>query len=321
MGKNFKTNNPLMQEISALKKRNKKLETLEIMHRRMEKKSKEQAHHLKERIKEINCLYGISKLVEKPESSLDKIYQGIVDLIPSSWQYPEITSVLLKIKNHEFKTVNFSPTQWKQSADIVVYGVKEGTLTVNYLEKREKSHEGPFLKEERFLLNAVAERLGRTTEHKQAEKALLESEKKLKEQNILLQDKNVALREVMNQLISEKKSLEAKMLTNVDHLLLPLLRKINTKGSSIDKGYLQLLEDNLKSLTSSFGSEISKKMHKLTPREIEVCNFIKSGLSSKEIGGLLNITHRSVETYRNFIRKKLGLTNQKINLTTYLKSL
>lgn len=321
MKKNGMTTAQLMQELSALKKRNIQLERLEIERSRMEKELKEKAHSLKERIKEINCLYGISKLVEKSELSLDQIYQGIVDLIPSSWQYPEITSVILKINGSEFKTANYNPTPWRQSADIIVYNTPSGALTVNYLENRGQPHEDPFLKEERSLLDAIAERLGRTTEHKQAEIALQKSERKLKEQNILLQDKNIALREVMQQLIFEKKALEEKMLTNVDRLLLPLLKKINTKGSRIDKEYLQLLEDNLKGMTSSFGSEISKAMHKLTPREIEICNLVRGGLSSKEIAGLLNITYRSVETYRNFIRKKLGLIHRKINLTTYLKTL
>ncbi len=310
-----------MQQLFALKKKNEKLESLKISHDRIEKELEKRAHRLKERVKELNCLYGISRLVEKSEASLDNIYQGIIDLIPSSWQYPEITSAILKFRDSEFKTANFNPTQWKQSADIVVHGVKEGTLTVNYLENKERSHEGIFLKEERFLLNEIAERLGRTTERMQVKKELQKSERKLKEQNILLEDKNITLREVMNQLVSEKKNLEEKMLINVNNILLPLLQKISTKNSSIDKGYLLLLEDNLKSLTSSFGSEISKGMRKLTPREIEICNLIRSGLSSKEIGGLLNITYRSVETYRNFIRKKLGLINQKINLTTYLKTL
>lgn len=321
MGTNTDINSQLMQELSDLKKRNRQLENIEIERSRMEKEMKIQAHHLRERIKEINCLYGISKLVERPELPLNSIYQGIVDLIPSSWQYPEITSVILTIRDDTFTTANYRPTRWAQSSDIIVYGVKAGTLTVNYLEKRKKSHEGPFLSDERSLLDAVAERLGRTTEHKQAEEALMESERKLKEQNLLLQDKNIALREVMKQLISEKKNLEEKMLTNVDQLLLPVLKKIGTRGSGIDKGYLLLLEENLKALTSSFGSEISKKMHRLTPREIEICNLVRSGLSSKEIAGLLNISYRSVETYRNYIRKKLGLINRKINLTTYLQTL
>jgi len=321
MGKKLEPNDYLIQELSSLKKRNKKLESLKNSHIQIKKELEKRAHHLKERVKELNCLYGLSRLVENSEASLDIIYQGIVDLIPPSWQYPEITSVILRFKDREFKTANFNLTQWKQSSDIFVHGVKEGMLTVNYLEEKKIRHEGPFLKEERFLLNAIAESLGRTTEHILIEKKLQKSERKLKRQNILLEDKNVALREVMGQLIAEKKNLEEKMQSNINNLLLPLLQKIATKGSSIDKEYLLLLEDNLKSITSSFGSEISKKMSKLTPREIEVCNFIRSGLSSKEIGRLLNITYRSVETYRNFIRKKLGLINQKINLTTYLKML
>ncbi len=294
---------------------------MEIDRNRIEIELKTQAYNLNERIKEINCLYGISRLVEKPELSLNQIYQGIVDLIPSSWQYPEITCVNLEIMDCEFRTPNFISSQWKQTADIIVYGEKTGVLTVCYLEETIKNNEDPFLDEERSLLNAIVERLARTTEHKQAENNLLESERKLKKQNVLLQEKNVALREVMNQLIHEKESLEKRMLTNVDQLLLPLLEKIKTKGTTIDKKYLNLIEDNLKNLTCTFGSEVSKKMLKLTPRELEISNMIRNGLSSKEIAGLLNITYRSVETYRNFIRKKLGLTNQKVNLVTYLKNL
>lgn len=311
----------LEKELSAFKKRNEKLERLEIDRVQIEAKLKEQANKLKERIKELNCLYGISNLIEKSGASLDRLYQNIVDLIPSSWQYPEITSAILKIRGSEYKTVNFSPTQWKQTADIAVYGKKAGSITVNYLQEKPIANHGPFLKEERLLLNAIAERLGRTTEHKLAEKKLKENELKLKKQNMLLQDKNIALREMTNQLMIEKKNLEEKMLTNVDNLLLPMIKRMQSKGTGIDTQYMLLLEDNLKSMTSSFGSEISRKMHHLTPREIEICNLIRSGLSSKEIAGFLNITARTVETYRNYIRKKLGLINRNVNLVTYLKAM
>ena len=194
-------------------------------------------------------------------------------------------------------------------------------MTVCYREEKPQHYEGPFLKEERLLLNAIAERLGRTTEQKQAEKALHESKKKLKQQNQLLKDKNIALREVMNQIISEKKKLEERVLDNIDELLLPLLKKMQNKGSQIEAGYLKVFENNLQQLTSSFGNNLSRKIPRLTPRENEICNMIRSGLSSKEIANLLNISYRSVETYRNYIRKKLGITNKKINLTTYLANL
>ncbi len=321
MKKNSIKNNQLLKEVAALRTRNAKLEALEIKHSHMEEALMKQAHALRERIKEINCLYGISKLVEKSGLSLSDVYQGVVDLIPSSWQFPEITCARLTVYDMTFETATYKKTRWNQAVDINVYGKKAGVLTVCYLEKRPKSYEGPFLDEERSLLNAIGERLGRTTERKQAETALNESEKQLKKQNVLLYEKNIALREVMNQLIFEKKNLEERVLSNVDQLILPLLNKLKNREANIEKEFIYLLEDNLVQLTSPFGSEISKKMLKLTPREIEICNMIKSGLASKEIAGLLNITYRSVETYRNFIRRKLGIINKKVNLATYLSTL
>jgi DNA-binding CsgD family transcriptional regulator len=107
----------------------------------------------------------------------------------------------------------------------------------------------------------------------------------------------------------------------VEHLLLPLVKKMEEHGSNLEKEYLQLLEDNIAQLTSSFGTKISRLHQRLTPRENEICNMIRTGLSSKEIGKMLNLSYRSVETYRNHIRKKLGITNKKINLTSYLSGL
>ena len=308
-------------EVEILLKRNQELELLAQAHTRMEQALKTQTHDLKERIKEINCLYGISKIVERTELSLDAVFQQVIDLIPSSWQYPDITCAQLLINEQSYRTANYKKTFWHQQAHVVAYGKTLGVLTVCYLEKRPELDEGPFLKEERSLINAIAERLGRTSEHKQAEQALSQSEQKLKEQNLLLKDKNIALREVMNQVITEKETLEKNVLANVDQLLLPLVEKLKNKGSAIDLEYLNLLEDNIRHLTSSFGTQISKKNPRLTPRENEICNMIRSGLSSKEVAKLLNISYRSVETYRNYIRKKLGITNQKVNLATYLTSL
>ena len=316
-----KTNEQLLAKVSALQLRNEELEALERRHNRMEETLTQQTHALKERIKEINCLYSISKIVEKADISLNEIYQGVIEVIPCSWQYPEITCAQLVINGKEFVTQNYGQIPWKQSADIISYGERVGILSVGYREEKPTLYEGPFLREERSLLDAIAERLGRTSEQKQAEKALHKSEKKLKEQNQLLMEKNIALREVMNQIISEKKNLEERVLDNVDELLLPLLKKLQNKGSNIEEEYFRVFENNLKQLTSSYGSSISRKIPKLTPRENEICNMIRSGLSSKEIARLINISYRSVETYRNYIRKKLGITNQKINLTTYLASL
>jgi len=137
---------------------------------------KQRTHDLDERVKELNCLYGISSLIEKPDISLYEIIQGAVDLIPSSWQYPEITSARILLEDNEYKTENFEETNWKQSNDIVVYGKRAGVLEICYLEERPEIDEGPFVKEERSLIKVITERLGHIIERKQAEEALRESE-------------------------------------------------------------------------------------------------------------------------------------------------
>jgi len=127
---------------------------------------------LHERIKELSCLYGISSLVEKPGVSLEEIIQGTVDLIPPSWQYPEVTCARLTLQGKEYKTRNFRETAWRQSSDIAVAGEPAGCVEVCYLEEKPESDEGPFLKEERFLISSIAERVGRIAERRQLEEKL-----------------------------------------------------------------------------------------------------------------------------------------------------
>ena len=133
---------------------------------------REKTHDLGERIKELNCLYNISHLVEKTDISLEEILQETVDLIPFSWQYPEITCARLILQDQTFTTHNFNETVWKHASDIMVHGERIGALEVIYLEERPGSDEGPFQKEERSLINAIVERLGKVIERKQVEEAL-----------------------------------------------------------------------------------------------------------------------------------------------------
>ena len=146
--------------------------------KRAEKALREKTHELSERVKELNCLYHISNLVEKPGISLEEILRGTVDLIPPSWQYPEVTCARIILQGQEFRSENFRESVWKQADDIVAHGERIGSLQVCYLEEKPESDEGPFLKEERSLLKAIVERLGRLTEQMRAEEALRESEEK-----------------------------------------------------------------------------------------------------------------------------------------------
>jgi len=124
-------------------------------------------HILGERVKELNCMYGISKLAET-EQTLEEILHGTVNLIPPSWQYPEITCAQVKLGGQSYKTDNFTKSEWLLSQAIIVNGEKVGAVEVYYLEEKPEIDEGPFLKEEKALINAIAERLGRIVERKQA---------------------------------------------------------------------------------------------------------------------------------------------------------
>ena len=125
--------------------------------------------NLKERLKELNCLYEMTKIVEIPNISLDGIFSKTVDKLPSAWQYSDISCARIIFEGREFKTTNFKETKWKQSADIKVSGKKVGVVEVYYLEEKPEIYDGPFLKEERNLIDAIIERLGRIVERKRAE--------------------------------------------------------------------------------------------------------------------------------------------------------
>jgi PAS domain S-box-containing protein len=134
------------------------------------------AQELRERVKELNCLYGISKLAGRSGYSLEEILQGTVELIPPAWRYPEITCARILLDGQEYGTENFRDTAWKQTSTIFVQGKPAGRVEICYLEERPRRDEGSFLLEERTLLNAIAERLGRITERKHVEEALRSSQ-------------------------------------------------------------------------------------------------------------------------------------------------
>ncbi len=154
-------------------------------------------------------------------------------------------------------------------------------------------------------------------ERKSVERALLESEDKLQKQKSALEQKNVALREVIAQIEVEKRRINEDIENNINMVVSPILEKLKINKPS--PKYINLIQHHLKELTSSFGSKITKKILKLTPREIEVCNMVKAGLTSKDISNLLNISYRTIEKHRKNIRRKLGIANKRINLTSFLR--
>jgi PAS domain S-box-containing protein len=146
--------------------------------RRAEEVRRAQMQELRERVKELNCLYRISRLTEHTGLFLPEILQRAVELIPPAWRYPEIACACIVLADQAFHTEGFQETAWKQGCDLRVLGKPVGRVEVHYLAERPEVDDGPFLKEERSLLNAIAECLGRIVERIRAEQALRESEER-----------------------------------------------------------------------------------------------------------------------------------------------
>jgi len=124
---------------------------------------------LRERVKELTCLYGIAKLTEHSSASMEETFQGIVELLPPAWLYPEISSARIILDGHSFSTPNFQEGIHKQIANIVVNGEQRGIIEVSYSKARPELDEGPFLKEERNLIETVAREVALNIEQKQIE--------------------------------------------------------------------------------------------------------------------------------------------------------
>ena len=141
-----------------------------------ERKKAEEA--LGERLKELNCLFGISAILELPGISLDEILERVALIIPAAWQFPDVTEACIVLKGQLFQTAHFRETPWMLHSEIIVNGKTVGQIMVCYLEERRAGDEGPFMIEERHLLDAIAERLGRVIERVWAEEALQQSEER-----------------------------------------------------------------------------------------------------------------------------------------------
>jgi hypothetical protein len=117
-------------------------------------------HDLRERAKELNCLYEVQELLNRPGEPMDEICEGIIRVLPPGWQYPDVCQAEIVYAGRHYRSAGFRESDWRQSADIVVQEETVGVISVYYTEERPLSDEGPFLKEERRLINTIAEQLG-----------------------------------------------------------------------------------------------------------------------------------------------------------------
>lgn len=159
------------------------------------------------------------------------------------------------------------------------------------------------------------------TDRRNSVDALASMYEKLKIDQTALREKNVALKEVLGQIEEDKAQLSHQIKSNLDRVVTPIIRTLQDRVDPSDRDYFKMLESNLTEITSPFINKLEYHSSHLSPRELEICNMIRNGLSSKEIATALKVSVHTVLKQRQRIRTKLGIVNENINLNSHLKSL
>lgn len=109
----------------------------------------------KERLKELNAINKTTEIL-KGNKPIEEMLQEICYILPPAWQYPEYTAARIKFGKRDFVSANFKETKWVQRRIFETLDDKEGTIEIFYLKEFPIIDEGPFMKEERHLINNLS---------------------------------------------------------------------------------------------------------------------------------------------------------------------
>ncbi|WP_300673118.1 PAS domain S-box protein [Desulfoluna sp.] len=154
------------------------------------------------------------------------------------------------------------------------------------------------------------------------EKALERRKAEVEEKVSRLEESQAALRALLTQREKDREELGENMTATLRHLVLPSLEKISEQTlSPIQEKHLETAVQSLSEIISPFSRRLASPFINLTPMELKVAEFIRQGLTSKEMAAMLHLSKGTIDFHRNNIRKKLGLNNSGANLRTQLLSL
>lgn len=199
-------------------------------------------------------------------------------------------------------------------ANVVAHNITEQKRSAEELSAYRRELEG-LVKErtgELLLANQkLREEIARRTET--AKELRLKSER--------LKELNTAMRVLLDKRNEDRLRSEENIRVNLVQLIEPYLDRLDHSGlNGKQQQLLNVIRMNLVEMTGSPMPELSAKYYVFSPTELQVANLIRNGKTTKDMARILNISPRTVESYRNSIRNKLGLKNKKVNLKTYLSS-
>jgi predicted nucleotidyltransferase len=257
---------------------------------------------LSERAKELNCLYKIEELLNKPDTKMTEICRGIVDAIPPGWQYPDVCVAKITLEGQSCQSVGFRETPWVQSADIKVQDKKVGRLSVYYTTEMPHADDGPFLKEETKLLGTIAERLGHYLLYSRMKQAYQDYQSARED---LASHKAEEWRVALNFLRQTNKNLflgiSRRMLNYLSWSGIPEAEKLLQKSLSAQRGRsAAYLEDDNRPYQMSlpaFSERLSDETFRLAAKHLtneQILANIQKWIQEDRLNFLVQVTNRNL---------------------------
>jgi len=243
----------------------------DITHR---KKGEEDEKHvrylLKERVKELSTLYSASKILQDDSKPAEIALQELVSILPAGWQYPELTEARIITGTKQYKTAGFDEDFESQTAEFLITDNRIGSIEVAYSQIMRREVEGPFLAEERKLINMLAEMLS---------SYFISAEKKQLELDIMSQkveEQKRITRAVLNAQENERNKLGQELHDNVNQILigaklyLELVNKEKPATTDLIEQSLGLINNAINEIRALTSKEVTP------PKKVGLKDIIQS---------------------------------------------
>jgi DNA-binding CsgD family transcriptional regulator len=268
-----------------------------------------------ERGKGLHCLLEITRLVEQHVDDVDAVLQGIVDLLPFAVQYPDIANPRIVLRGRTYSCQCFRESPWMIVAPVMVRNQPAGRIEIFYQPRGGRpKKETVFLPREQVLLQVVAAWIGKLLDR-------LWAERRLREEHQALEEANFAIRGVYSHIEEEKRAIEASVLENIRKVVLPVVDRLEREIPALQRQYTSLLRKQLEEIVSPLACRLTIHHAGLSPSEIQICELVRDGHSTKQIAQLRGVSVATIKKQREQIRRKLALQGTGKNLSTHLSSL
>jgi len=126
---------------------------------------------LRERMKELSCLYAVFQLTEDHETDMDAVLRAVVERIPAGMQHPELAAACIDYEDRRIASADFRETRWRIDLEFDGTPGHPDRLTVIYRELPPglaTPLDDPFFPEERDMLAVIGERLASAIDARRA---------------------------------------------------------------------------------------------------------------------------------------------------------